>query len=44
MLDGANPRRTLSMLKKITLLRERVEDWNVYPFSVPAIASLPEIA
>jgi predicted ATPase len=31
------------MLKKITLLRERVEDWNVYPFSVPAIASLPEI-
>jgi predicted ATPase len=31
------------MLKKITLLRERVEDWSVYPFSVPAIASLPEI-
>jgi predicted ATPase len=31
------------MLKKITLLRERVEDWNTYPFSVPAIASLPEI-
>ena len=31
------------MLKKITLLRERVEDWSLYPFSVPAIASLPEI-
>lgn len=31
------------MLKKITLLRERVEDWTVYPFSVPAIACLPEI-
>jgi predicted ATPase len=31
------------MLKKITLLRERVEDWTVYPFSVPTIASLPEI-
>jgi predicted ATPase len=31
------------MLKKITLLRERVEDWNAYPFSVPTIASLPEI-
>jgi predicted ATPase len=31
------------MLKKITLLRERVEDWTLYPFSVPAIASLPEI-
>jgi predicted ATPase len=31
------------MLKKITLLRERVEAWNTYPFSVPAIASLPEI-
>jgi predicted ATPase len=32
------------MLKKITLLRERVEDWNIYPFSVPTIESLPEIA
>jgi len=32
------------MLKKITLLRERVEDWSVYPFSVPTIASLPEIS
>ena len=31
------------MLKKITLLRERVEDWTLYPFSVPTIASLPEI-
>jgi predicted ATPase len=32
------------MLKKITLLRERVEDWTAYPFSVPTIASLPEIS
>ncbi len=31
------------MLKKITLLRDRVEDWNAYPFSVPTIASLTEI-
>jgi hypothetical protein len=31
------------MLKKITLLRERVENWSVYPFPVPASASLPEI-
>ncbi|HMF53865.1 MAG TPA: AAA family ATPase [Edaphobacter sp.] len=31
------------MLKKITLLRDRVEDWTVYPFSVPTIASLTEI-
>jgi len=31
------------MLKKITLLKDRVEDWTAYPFSVPAIASLPEI-
>jgi predicted ATPase len=31
------------MLKKITLLRERVEDWTAYPFSVPAIASLKEL-
>ena len=32
------------MLKKITLLRERVEDWSLYLFSVPTIASLPEIS
>jgi len=31
------------MLKKITLLRDRVEDWTVYPFSVPRITSLNEI-
>lgn len=31
------------MLKKITLLRERVEDWTAYPFSVPTIASLNEL-
>jgi predicted ATPase len=31
------------LLKKITLLRERVEDWTAYPFSVPTIASLPDI-
>ena len=32
------------MLKKITLLRDRVEDWKSYPFSVPAISSLEELA
>jgi predicted ATPase len=32
------------MLKKIALLRERVEDWAAYPFSIPTIASLPEIS
>jgi predicted ATPase len=31
------------MLKKITLLKDRVEDWTAYPFSVPTIASLTEI-
>lgn len=31
------------MLKKITLLKERVEDWKVYPFSVPAISAMAEI-
>lgn len=31
------------MLKKITLLRERVEDWDSYPFSVPAIRCLGEL-
>ena len=28
------------MLKRITLLRERVEDWKKYPFCVPAIRKL----
>jgi predicted ATPase len=32
------------VLKKIKLLRERVEDWKSYPFSVPAIGSLDELA
>jgi len=31
------------LLKKITLLRERVTDWASYPFSVPPIAKLEEI-
>ena len=32
------------MLKKLTLLRERVQDWEIYPFSVPAIRGLSELA
>ena len=31
------------MLKTITLLRERVEDWEEYPFSVPVIRGLEQI-
>lgn len=31
------------MLKSIKILRDRVESWDVYPFSVPAIASLGEL-
>lgn len=31
------------MLKKITLLRDRVRDWESYPFSVPAIHGLEEL-
>src|ERR1700683_1938982 len=31
------------MLQKITLLRERVQDWERYPFSVPAIRGLEEL-
>ena len=31
------------MLKKLTLLRERVQDWEIYPFSVPAIRGLGEL-
>lgn len=32
------------MLHKITLLRERVGDWQSYPFSVPAIRNFDELA
>lgn len=32
------------MLKKISLLRDRVADWKVYPFCVPAISRIEEIA
>jgi len=31
------------VLKQIKLLRDRVEDWNLYPFSVPAIHSFEEL-
>jgi predicted ATPase len=32
------------LLKKITLLRDRVEDWTTYPFSVPTIEGLAELS
>jgi len=32
------------LLKKIAILRDRVEDWQTYPFTVPAIAGLQELA
>lgn len=31
------------MLKKISILRDRVTDWTVYPFCVPAIHELSEL-
>jgi len=31
------------VLKRLTLLKERVQDWNVYPFTVPVIAALSEV-
>jgi predicted ATPase len=31
------------VLKRITLLRDKVEDWSVYPFNVPAIHSLSSL-
>lgn len=31
------------MLKKLTLLRERITNWQDYPFSVPAIRALNEL-
>lgn len=38
------PQEIYPVLKKIKLLRDRVEDWTSYPFSVPAISSLDELA
>lgn len=32
------------MLKKITLLRDRVEDWDSYPFTVPVIRNLETLS
>jgi predicted ATPase len=31
------------MLRKITLLRDKVTDWTAYPFSVPAIRKMEEL-
>jgi len=31
------------MLKKLTLLHDQVENWEVYPFAIPAIRSLSEL-
>lgn len=31
------------MLKKITLLRDRIENWDLYPFTVPPIRELTEL-
>ena len=30
-------------LRSITLLRDRVADWEVYPFAIPVIRSMSEI-
>ena len=32
------------MLKKLTILRDRVENWDDYPFSIPAIRCFKELA
>jgi predicted ATPase len=32
------------LLKKITILRERIEDWESYPFSIPIIRGLEELS
>ena len=31
------------MLKKLTILRDKVQNWDVYPFSIPAIHCLDDI-
>jgi predicted ATPase len=32
------------MLKKLSLLRDKVEDWNAYPFCVPVIHNLDTLS
>jgi predicted ATPase len=32
------------MLKKPSLLRDKVEDWNAFPFCVPVIRSLDTVS
>jgi len=34
----------VAVLKKITMLRERVQDWTSYPFSIPTINHLKELS
>src|SRR5438876_3181342 len=34
----------VAVLKKITMLRERVQDWTSYPFSIPTINHLRELS
>jgi len=31
------------VLKRLTLLRDRVDDWNAYPFSVPTIRAIDKL-
>lgn len=31
-------------LKSVSLMREKIDSFNVYPFSIPAIQSMDEIA
>jgi predicted ATPase len=33
-----------AMLKKLSLLRDKVEDWTAYPFCVPVIRSLDTVS
>jgi hypothetical protein len=53
--DGAPQRAALSflrwgvagnkaMLKKLTILRDRVADWNSYPFAITTIRQLEELS
>jgi predicted ATPase len=37
------PGLNLVSLKRISLLEERVQDWNVFPFSIPTIRSLAHL-
>ena len=40
--EGPSAEDEEPMLKRISLLRDRVENWDTYPFSIPVLRSLQD--